>query len=273
MQCRFLIEVTVMLSKVNPDTVIFDYDLYETDCPDKIDQPFGEILSQSLTTNYDLLKNYFKGIFKNCAVNDIDTSKVEGWDRPDFPKDKVFDENCTLEDLQRIKLTGSVPTNPLDPKVQNALNFVKQNGISILISPEAIERMNRDEDFYNKIMTDLSKNLYPGVLDDMRESITYQWGDITYESTTTDACIIATVSADGEVEYQRVSYGGVQRVNEDAPSYYAVIAKQTEKRETKEAAAEQSAELFLNNIYNMRGNLDLQMGESVSLMGRKKNIK
>lgn len=262
-----------MLSKVNPDTVIFDYDLYKTDCPDEINQPFGEILTQSLNTNYDLLNEYFKGIFKRCVINEIDTSKVEGWDRLDFPKDKAFDENCTLEDLQSIKLKGPAPTSQLDPKVQDALGFVTQNAVSILISPEAIERMNEDESFYKKIMLDLSKNLYPGVLDDMRDSYTYQWGDITYESTTHDACIIATVSADGEVEYQRVSWGGVKRVNGNAPSYNAVISKITEKEEAKGAAAEQAVELFLNNIYNMRGNLDLQMGESVSLMGRKKNIK
>lgn len=261
-----------MLSKVNLDTLAVDSVIYGVDGSDEIKQPFGEILSQSLATNYDILKEHFYGIFGNCTVNDIDTSKVKDWDRPDFPKDKVFDENCTLEDLQSIKVTGTTPTNQLDPKVQDALDFVKQNGISILISPEAVERMNRDEDFFKKIMADLSKNLYPDVLDDMRESYTYQWGDITYKSTTTDACIIATVSADGVVKYQRVSYGGVQRVDEDAPGYYTVISKQIEKRETKEAVAEQSVKLLFDNIYNMRGSLDLQMGESVAIMGRKKAI-
>lgn len=261
-----------MVTKVSPDIIITDDSLLKADSSAEIEQPFGDILSQSLTTNYDLLKNHFNGIFKNCTVNDIDTSKVKGWNRLDFPKAKVFDENCTLEDLQRIKVTGPAPTNQLDPNVQKALNFSKKNGISILISPEAVERMNSDEGFYNKIMADLNENLYPGVLDRMREEYTYQWGDITYRSVTTDASIIATVNADGEVEYQYVSGGYLYRVDEDAPSYYTVMANQEKEEEKhKRIGTEQSSELFLFNL-NTQENLELQMAELAALMRKKKTV-
>lgn len=261
-----------MVTKVSSDITIFDDSLLKADSSTEIEQPFSDILSQSLTTNYDLLKKHFNGIFKNCTVNDIDTSKVEGWDRSDFPKKMAFDENCTLEDLQSIKLSGSAPTNPTDPRTQEALEFVKQNGISILISPEAIKKMNSDKDFYNKIMADLNEHLYPGVLDHMREEYTYQWFDTVYKSITLDASIIATVDANGEVKYQYVSGGYVQRVNEEAQDYNTVIANQISEIETKYIDTEQSPELFSFNFLNIQGNLDLQMGELVSFM-RKKNIK
>lgn len=260
--------VNIMVTKVSSDIIIYDDSILKADSPAETEQPFGDILSQSLTTNYDLLKNHFYGIFKNCTVNDIDTSKVKGWDRLDFPKAKAFDENCTLEDLQRIKLTGSAPTNQLDPKVQKALNFSKQNGILILISPEAIERMNSDEGFYNKIMADLNEHLYPGVLDHMREEYTYQWGDITYKSVTTDASIIATVNADGEVEYEYVSGGYLYRVDGEAPNYYTVIANQEKEEEKhKHIDTEQLPGLFLLN--NTQENLELQMAELAALMKKK----
>lgn len=257
-----------MVTKVSSDIIIPDDSLLKADSSAEIEQPFGDILSQSLTTNYDLLKNHFDGIFKNCTVNDIDTSKVKGWDRLDFPKAKVFDENCTLKELQRVKLTDPAPTDQLDPRAQKALNFSKKNGISILISPEAVERMDSDESFYNKIMADLNEHLYPGVLDHMREELTYKWFDITYKSVTTDASIIATVSADGEVKYEYVSGGYLYRIDGEAPSYYSVIANQEKEEEKhKRIDTEQLPELFLLN--NTQENLELQMAELAALMKKK----
>ena len=261
-----------MLSNVTLDTNTVNSTLYGVGISDEINRSFNEVLSQSLSTNYDLLTEHFKEILPKCVINEIDTSKVNGWDRWDFPKDKAFDENCTLDDLQSIKLKGAAPVNQLDPRAQKAMDFVTQNAVSILISPEAVERMNNDDEFFKKVMTGLSKILYPGVLDDMRETYTYQRGDITYKSITTDACIVATVSSEGEVESQSVVWGISQHIDVNAPSCDSVLAKKAEKEKAKGKEAEQATELFLDNVYSMRGNLDLQMGESVSLMTRKKNI-
>lgn len=261
-----------MVKNIDSVVPIFYDGLTKVDIPIEISQSFEEILTQSLTSNYDMLKVHFKNILPKCVINEIDTSQVEDWDRLDFPKNKVFDENCTLEDLQSIKVKGAVPTSQLDPRVQKALDCVTQNAVSILISPEAVDRMNKDESFYKKVMLDLSKLLYPGVLDDMRSSYTYQYRDVTYKSTTTDACIIATVSADGEVEYLQVVWGNVQRIDGKAPSCDVVLSEKSKNEEKKGEIAEQTVELFFDNIYDIRGSLDLQMGESVSFM-MKKNVR
>ncbi|MDE7360855.1 MAG: hypothetical protein K2N38_02860 [Oscillospiraceae bacterium] len=183
--------------------------------PSAVSSDFGELMSQKSTTNYDRLTEWVSGLWHKTAVNVIDASKVNGLHRKDFPQALLFEENMTLEELNSYAPTYPEPKDTLDPRaLKNGRAACKKNGIAVLISPEAVERMNNDEDFFNKIMAQLEEKIVPSVRESMAglPRVTTK-GDFEY--TSTDCSIIVEIDGDGNVAGEVISCGSCTRISDD----------------------------------------------------------
>ena len=122
---------------------------------DKTDN-FGDIL-QTYKCGYNNFMSELRQIYslsyEYSYFNEIDVSKVPLWERKDFPKAMVFDEECTLNDLNRVRLPKNEPRFDFDSEVQEAWGDINEkNSLAFVIAPEAAEKLESDPAFYQKVM-------------------------------------------------------------------------------------------------------------------------
>lgn len=183
--------------------------------PSAVSSDFGELMTKKSTSNYDRLTEWVSGLWRKTAVNVIDASKINGLHRKDFPQAMLFEENMTLEELNSHAPVYPEPNDPLDPRaLKNGRAACRKNGIAVLISPKAVERMNSDEVFFNKVMAQLEEKTAPSVRESMAglPRVTTK-GD--FEFTSTDCSIIVEIDDDGNVSGEVISCGFCSRISDD----------------------------------------------------------
>lgn len=183
--------------------------------PSAVSSDFGELMTEKSAANYDRLTEWLNGLWHKTAVNVIDASKINGLHRKDFPQALLFDENITLEELNSYAPVYPEPNDPLDPRaLKNGRAACRKNGIAVLISPEAVEKMNSDEEFFNKVMAQLEEKIVPSVRESMAglPRVTTK-GDFEYIST--DCSIIVEIDDDGNVTGEVISCGSCTRISSD----------------------------------------------------------
>lgn len=180
-----------------------------------VSSDFGELMTEKSAANYDKLIELLNGLWHKTAVNVIDASMVNGLHRKDFPQALLFEENMTLEELNSYAPTYPEPNDPLDRRaLKNGRAACRKNGIAVMISPEAVERMSSDEEFFNKVMAQLEEKLVPSVRESMAglPRVTTK-GDFEY--TSTDCSIIVEIDGDGNVTGEVISCGSCTRISGD----------------------------------------------------------
>lgn len=165
---------------------------------DKTDN-FGEIL-QTYKCGYNNfmsdLRRIYSLSYEYSYFNEIDVSKVPLWKRKDFPKAMVFEEECTLHDLNRVKLPKNEPRFDFDPEVQEAWGDISEkNSVSFIIDPKAAEKLESDPAFYKKVMENILKVMPINT----REMVAADFKALG--STLIDLSTIITISEDGGVSY------------------------------------------------------------------------
>lgn len=176
---------------------------------------FDKLLYEKSTTNYDKLTEWAKGFWGKTVIHEIDASKINGLDRKDFPEALLFQENMTLEELNKQAPAYPEPKDNLDPRVLRAGRAAcRQNGVAILVSPAAIEKMNRDEEFFDYVMAQLEESLYPSIQQSMMGlPRTYTHGN--FEITSTDCSLIIKIDENGKVDGKLISTGVSKRIDDD----------------------------------------------------------
>lgn len=219
-----------------------------------VSSDFGELMTKKSTSNYDRLTEWLNGLWHKTAVNEIDASKINGLHRKDFPQALLFEENITLEELNSYAPAYPEPTDSLDPRaLKNGRAACRKNGIAVLISPEAVEKMNSDEDFFNKIMAQLEEKTAPSVQESMvgLPRVTTK-GDFEY--TSTDCSIIVEIDGDGNVTGEVISCGSCKRIsgNEEEPESDDFISKSKMNKITERIGLLHSSrsEVTLPEIFN-----------------------
>lgn len=181
---------------------------------DAVSSDFRELLAAKYATNFDKLTEWAKGVWHKTVVKEIDASEIKGLYRKDFPKALLFNEDITLEELNKQSPTYPEPKSDFDPRAFSAGRAAcKQNGVAILVSPGAIEKMNSDDEFYNSIMKQLEEKLYPSVQESMKglpRVITK--GDFIY--TSTDCSVIIEIGDNGYVDGIVIGCGECRRVSD-----------------------------------------------------------
>lgn len=183
--------------------------------PSAVSSDFSELMTKKSASNYDRLTEWLNGLWHKTAVNVIDASKINGMHRKDFPQALLFEENMTLEELNSHTPTYPEPNSPLDPRaLKNGRAACRKNGIAVLISPEAVERMNSDEEFFNKVMAQLEEKIVPSIRESMAglPRVTTK-GDFEY--TSTDCSIIVDIDDAGNVSGEVISCGSCTRISGD----------------------------------------------------------
>lgn len=178
-----------------------------------VSSDFNSLMTEKSTANYDKLTEWISGLWHKTTVNEIDASKVNGLHRKDFPQALLFEENMTLEELNSHAPTYPEPKDALDPRAFGAGRAAcKKNGIAVMVSPEAVERMNSDENFFNRVMTQLEEKVVPCINESMAglPRITTK-GDFEY--TSTDCSIIVEIDGDGNVGGEVISCGSCKRIS------------------------------------------------------------
>lgn len=183
--------------------------------PSAVSSDFGELMTKKSASNYDKLTEWVSGLWHKTAVNVIDASKINGLHRKDFPQALLFEENMTLEELNSHAPVYPEPNDPLDPRaLKNGRAACRKNGIAVLISPEAVERMNSDKEFFNKVMTQLEEKIVPSIRESMAGLPRVTTKEY-FEYTSTDCSIIVEIDGDGNVTGEAISCGSCTRINGD----------------------------------------------------------
>lgn len=180
-----------------------------------VSSDFQELLRTKSITNYDIMTEWVKGLWSKTVVHEIDASEINGLHRKDYPQALLFKNNITIEELKKCSPTYPEPKSNFDPRAFYTGRAVcQQNGVAILVSPRAIERMNSDEDFFNNIMKQLEEKTYPSIRESM-EGLPRVRTRGNYEYISTDCSIIVEIDDDGYVEGEVVSCGECRKINED----------------------------------------------------------
>lgn len=180
-----------------------------------VSSDFDKLLYEKSATNYDRLTEWAKGFWDKTVIHEIDASKINGLNRKDFPVALLFQENMTLEELNKHTPTYPEPKDNLDPRAIRAGRAgCRQNGVSILVSPVAIEKMNKDEEFFDYVMSQLEEKLYPSIQQSMMGlPRTYTHGN--FEITSTDCSLIVKIDDNGKVDGELISCGVCSRIDGD----------------------------------------------------------
>lgn len=176
---------------------------------------FNALMTEKSTTNYDRLTEWISGLWHKTTVNEIDASEENGLHRKDFPQALLFEENMTLEELNRHAPTYPEPEDSLDPRAFGVGRAAcRKNGIAVMVSPEAVEKMNSDEEFFNKVMAQLEEKIVPCINESMARlpRVTTKGG---FEYTSTDCSIIVEIDGDGNVGGEVISCGSCRRISDD----------------------------------------------------------
>lgn len=176
---------------------------------------FNALMTKKSATNYDRLTEWISGLWHKTTVNKIDASKINGLYRKDFPQALLFEENMTLEELNSHAPTYPEPKDALDPRAFNVERAAcRKNGIAVMVSPEAVEKMNSDEEFFNRVMAQLEEKVLPCISESMAglPRVTTK-GDFEY--TSTDCSIIVEIDGDGNVGGEVISCGSCKRISGD----------------------------------------------------------
>jgi len=126
-------------------------------------ESFNSIL-QSRKCGYssfaDEMRQLFGNSFSCSYFNKIDITKIYLWKRKDFPKNLTFKENCTQEELNKVKMPYPEPIYNFDPEVQDVWgDIVEENCVSFIIHPKAAEKLESDPEFYKKVMENVREIL------------------------------------------------------------------------------------------------------------------
>lgn len=242
-----------------------------------VSSDFDKLLYEKSTTNYDKLTEWAKGFWNKTVVHEIDASKINGLDRKDFPQALLFQENMTLEELNKSAPAYPEPKDNLDPRALRAGRAAcRQNGVAILVSPAAIEKMNKDEDFFDYVMAQLEEKLYPSIQESMMGlPRTYTHGN--FEITSTDCSLIVKIDDNGKVDGELISTGVSKRIDGDEEeaeetefcfaealdtneSYsYAALQHSVDEPETPAPYASQEFEY----LYNFLGSFNFAASEKL----------
>lgn len=105
-------------------------------------------------------RQLFANSFSCSYFNKIDITGVPLWKRKDFPKNLTFKENCTQEELNKVKMPYPEPIYNFDPEVQDVWgDIATENCVSFIIHPKAAEKLESDPDFYKKVMENVMEIL------------------------------------------------------------------------------------------------------------------
>jgi len=161
------------------------------------------------------MTEWAKGLWSKTVVHEIDSSEINGLHRKDFPKTLLFNKNMTLEELNKYSPTYPEPKSNCDPRAFYAgRKACMKNGVSILVSPHAADRMNSDEEFYNYVMKQLEEKLYPSIQENM-VGLPKVWTHGDFEYTSTDCSIIMKINNDGYVDGEVMGCGVCRRISDD----------------------------------------------------------
>ncbi len=201
---------------------------------DKTQNDFSELLAAKSVSNCDKMTEWAKGLWSKTVVHEIDSSEINGLHRKDFPKALLFNKNMTLEELNKYSPTYPEPKSNWDPRAFNAgRKACMQNGVSILVSPQAVDRMNSDEEFYNYVMRQLEEKLYPSIQENM-VGLPQVWTRGDFEYTSTDCSIIFEIDDDGYVNGEVMGIGECRRISEDEEDLEKTEYSRTKKLDEDE---------------------------------------
>ena len=94
----------------------------------------------------DRIEKEIPGVYLNV----VDYKKIQGFQSYSYPTDKIYQKNLTLEDFNKFP---KIKNTAMDsPEYLNSLrkNYMKK---AVLIHPDTLEKMSRDPEYYNKIMS------------------------------------------------------------------------------------------------------------------------
>ncbi len=207
-------ESVIMISNVTLDSQLSS--VVNTQCrTNALPSDFQELLRTKSIMNYDKMTEWAKGLWSKTVVHEIDSREINGLHRKDFPKALLFNKNMTLEELNKYSPTYPEPKSNWDPRAFHAgRKACMQNGVSILVSPQAVDRMNSDEEFYNYVMRQLEEKLYPSIQENM-VGLPQVWTRGDFEYTSTDCSIIIEIDDNGYVKGEVMGIGECRRINED----------------------------------------------------------
>ncbi len=238
---------------------------------------FRELLAARSAANYDKLTEWAKGIWTKTVVHEIDASEIKGLYRKDFPQALLFNNDITLEELNKNSPAYPEPKSDFDPRAFSAGRAAcRQNGVAILVSPGAIEKMNSDDEFYNNIMKQLEEMLYPSIQEYMKglPRVTTK-GDFIY--TSTDCSIILEIDDNGYVDGKIISCGECRRVSDDEEQKHSdeieyISTKSLDEdegnfllnRQSSEDEPLSAAQPEVDYLYNFLGSFNLAASENMS---------
>lgn len=167
---------------------------------------FDGLLSERTLSGYEKLKEWANTLGMKSYVNEIDASKINGRHRKDFPQALYFRDNVTLDELNRRAPTYPEPKDSLDPRVIAAGQAAcRKNAVAILTNPEAVKKMNTDEEFFAAVMAKLEEKVTPSVQAGKTLPRVRSDGDFVIE--TTGRSIIVEIDENGNVGGEIISTG------------------------------------------------------------------
>ena len=131
---------------------------------------FGEVLDKKMNIGFNSFISELNDYYGKSFFHVLDTSEISLWDRKDFPKELLFKENCTSDELKGVSLPLKEPANV------SYGNITQTHSIAFVISPAAAEKMNSDpqfcEEVMSKIKAEIPQNWYQEFEEDIKEDTT-----------------------------------------------------------------------------------------------------
>ncbi len=155
------------------------------------------------------MRQLFGNSFSCSYFNKIDIAEVPLFKRKDFPKNLTFKENCTQEELNKVKIPYPEPIYNFDPEVQDVWgDIAEENCVSFIIHPKAAEKLESDPNFYKKVMENVQEilplNCRSRVAVDLE----------AMGSTLIDMSVFITIDENGGVSFEGYC-SGMQKIKQE----------------------------------------------------------
>lgn len=164
---------------------------------------FDSVLRNELG-GFDYFKSSMNEYYGDSFFHVLDTSQISLWNRKDFPKELLFKESCTQEELKSVSLPMKEPASV------SYGDITKTHMMAFVATPAAAEKMKNDPDFCKEVMDKIRAEIPKNWYSDMKENL-----DNNYDSTMIGAGITVEISEDGEVKFNIYSAGQSKRSDDE----------------------------------------------------------